>query len=129
MERGDIANRKDVARLVRTFYGKIRQHPVLGPIFEQNITDWEAHFEVLTDFWESQLFPVKKYWGNPVTAHQQVDVQSGGTITMDHFGQWINLWTETLDELFEGDNAWIAKNRARKMSTMLFLKIYENRKR
>lgn len=129
MEKGDISNRKDVTRLVRTFYGKIRQHPVLGPIFEQHITDWEAHFVVLTDFWESQLFPVKKYWGNPVTAHQQVDAQSGGTITMDHFGQWINLWTATLDELFEGENAWIAKNRARKMSTMLFLKIYEGRKR
>ena len=30
-------------------------------------------------------------------------------------------------ELFEGEISWIAKNRAQKMSTMLFMKIYEHR--
>ena len=129
LEKHDITNREDVSRLVHTFYGKIRQHPVLGPIFEDIITDWDSHFELLTDFWESQLFPLKKYGGNPITAHLKVDEKMRGSLTMDHFGQWINLWTATLDELFKGETAWIAKNRARKISTMLFLKIYENRKK
>jgi len=122
-----IQSREDVALLVRTFYGKIRRDAVLGPIFNAIITDWEAHFGLLTDFWESQLFLKRTYPGNPVAVHQQVDAQAGHSVTPEHFGLWLNLWFETLDEGFEGETAWIAKNRAQKMSTMLYLKIYEAR--
>jgi len=126
--KSDISNRNHVALLVRTFYKKIRAHQILGPIFNQVITDWEAHFELLTDFWETQLFLKRKYHGNPVTAHQEVDDKTNNAITSEHFGLWLNLWFKTIDELFEGETAWVAKNRAQKMSTMLFLKIFEHRK-
>ncbi len=122
-----ITNRDDISVLVRTFYGKIRKDAVLGTIFNTIITDWEAHLELLTDFWESQLFLKRKYHGNPVTAHQEVDAKMNNSITSAHFGLWLNLWFETIDELFEGETAWIAKNRAQKMSTMLFLHIYQER--
>ena len=125
--KNDITNRTEVTLLVRTFYTKIRAHRVLGPIFNQVITDWEAHFELLTNFWETQLFLKRKYHGNPVTAHQEVDDKMNNTVTSEHFGLWLNLWFKTIDELFEGETAWIAKNRAQKMSTMLFLKIFEHR--
>lgn len=127
MEKRSIESRADVALLVQTFYGKIRRDAVLGPIFSAIITDWESHLELLTDFWESQLFLKRTYLGNPVAAHQQADAQLGHSITPEHFGLWLNLWFETLDEGFEGETAWIAKNRAQKMSTMLYLKIYEAR--
>ena len=110
-----------------TFYGKIRRHDLLGPIFNSIITDWESHLELLTDFWETQLFLKGKYRGNPVIVHQEVDDKMDGTITSEHFGQWINLWFETLDALFDGERAWIAKNRAQKMSTMLYMQIYQHR--
>ncbi len=100
---------------------------VLGPIFNTIITDWESHFELLTDFWVTQLFLKRKYYGNPVTAHQEVDDKMNQSITSEHFGLWLNLWFATIDELFEGETAWIAKNRAQKMSTMLYLQIYEHR--
>jgi hemoglobin len=32
-----------IERLVRTFYGKIRKDPLLGPVFETRIADWEPH--------------------------------------------------------------------------------------
>ena len=51
----------------------------------------------------------------------------GNTISQEHFGQWMNLWYRTIDELFEGEYANMAKNRARKMSTFLYLKIFEAR--
>lgn len=123
----DITSRKDVKDLVVTFYEKVRKHDILGPIFNKIITDWEGHFELLTDFWETQLFLKRKYHGNPVTAHQEVDDKINNSVTSEHFGLWLNLWFETIDELFEGETAWIAKNRAQKMSTMLFLKIFEHR--
>ena len=122
-----IENREDINLLVRTFYHKVRKDNVLGPIFNSIISDWESHFIVLTDFWETQLFLKRKYYGNPVVVHQEVDVKMNNSITSEHFGLWLNLWFETIDTLFEGETAWIAKNRAQKMSTMLFLKIFENR--
>lgn len=123
----EIRNREDVKLLVTTFYAHIRMHKTLGPIFNKMITDWPAHLELLTNFWESQLFLNKKYSGNPITVHQDVDRKFDHQITMEHFGQWLEVWISTLDELFTGERAWIAKNRARKMATMFYLKIYENR--
>ena len=127
MQKEDITNRADVKLLVETFYEKIRKDKVLGPIFNGIITDWESHLIQLTDFWETQLFLKRKYYGNPVTAHQEVDEKMDHTITSEHFGLWLNLWFATIDELFEGETAWIAKNRAQKMSTMLFMQIYQHR--
>ena len=122
-----LENREDIYLLVTSFYKKIRKDQALGPIFNSIIVDWEAHFVVLTDFWESQLLVRRKYLGNPIEVHQQVDSKMNNTITSEHFGLWLNLWFETLDELFTGELVWIAKNRAQKMSTMLFMKIYEHR--
>ncbi|MGB5555537.1 MAG: group III truncated hemoglobin [Flavobacteriaceae bacterium] len=127
MEKTKIENRAHVQLLVETFYAKIRVHEILGPIFNGIISDWESHLELLTDFWETQLFLKRKYHGNPVTAHQEVDDKMNHTITSEHFGLWLNEWFATIDELFEGETAWIAKNRAQKMSTMLFMQIYQNR--
>lgn len=125
----EIRTREDVNKLVVCFYKKVRTHEELGPIFNEVISDWEKHFELLTDFWETQLFLKRKYDGNPVTAHQKVDDKINNTVTSEHFGLWLNLWYATIDELFEGEIAWIAKNRAQKMSTMLFLKIFEHQKK
>ncbi|WP_297764583.1 group III truncated hemoglobin [uncultured Muriicola sp.] len=126
-EKTPLTNREDIYLLVTSFYRKIRKDPALGPIFNVIIVDWESHFEVLTDFWESQLLVRRTYLGNPIEVHQQVDSKMNHTITSEHFGLWLNLWFETLDELFTGELVWIAKNRAQKMSTMLFMKIYEHR--
>jgi hemoglobin len=123
----EIVNRGDVSLLVRSSYAKVKEDAVLGPIFNGIITDWESHFELLTDFWETQLFLKRKDYGNPVTAHQAVDAKTKYSITPEHFGMWINLWFETIQELFEGELAAIAKNRAQKMSTMLYLQIYQER--
>lgn len=127
MEKKELKNRDDVQLLVETFYGKIRKDKVLGPIFNSIIDDWESHLSLLTDFWETQLFLKRKYYGNPVTAHQEVDDKMDHSITSEHFGLWLNLWFATIDDLFEGETAWTAKNRAQKMSTMLFMQIFQHR--
>lgn len=126
-DKPEIKTRKDIALLVNTFYEKVRKENTLGPIFNGIISDWEAHLEILTNFWESQLFLKRKYTGDPIKAHIKTDDYMGNTMSMEHFGIWLNLWFATIDELFSGETAWIAKNRARKMNTMLFLKIFEHR--
>ena len=123
----EIQNKEDVSQLVHTFYEKVRKDVVLGPIFNGIIHDWDEHLALLTDFWETQLFLKRTYDGNPIVAHQKMDDAMNGTITPEHFGRWINLWFETLDQLFTGEKSWIAKNRAQKMSTMFYIKIFEHR--
>ncbi|WP_346883576.1 group III truncated hemoglobin [uncultured Algibacter sp.] len=123
----DLNNREDVFLLVSSFYKKVRKDAVLGPFFNDVIHDWDAHLDRLTTFWESSLFLKTKYLGNPLEAHIKVDRDHKNSITELHFGLWLNLWLQTIDELFEGDYAENAKRRARKMGTFLYLKIFEAR--
>ena len=90
MTKLDIKNRADITLLVETFYTKIRADEVLGPIFNGIIKDWESHLVLLIDFWETQLFLKRKYYGNPVTAHQEVDDKMNHSISSEHFGLWLN---------------------------------------
>jgi hemoglobin len=131
MNKSDINTREDIFLLVSNFYEKVRAEETLGPFFNETIKDWEAHLEHLTTFWETSLFMTrkleKKYRGNPLEAHVKVDKQFNHTINNLHFGLWLNLWYQTLDELFEGEIADNAKRRARKMGTFMYMNIFAAR--
>jgi len=125
----DLKTRADINRLVVTFYTKVRVNEDIGYFFNNSIKDWDAHLEKLTDFWESNLFFTASFQGNPASAHVKVDNENNNSISQYHFGIWLNLWYQTIDELFEGEMAQRLKNNARKMSTHLFLKIYQSRQK
>lgn len=127
MVKHDIENRQDIEKLVSTFYRKVRKHEVIGPIFNEFISDWDEHIDKLTDFWQTNLFFVKAYKGNPIRVHAKVDSNYTRPIEQSDFGHWLQLWFETLDELFEGKNKFLAKERARNMSHMMFIKIFQSR--
>lgn len=124
----DLTTREHIFLLVSSFYEKVRKDDLLGPIFNGVISDWDHHLQHLTDFWCNQLFVERgTYRGDPIAAHKGVDEYAKNTISEHHFGRWLNLWVQTLDELFEGDNVFIAKNRARKMATHIHLSIFSAR--
>jgi len=123
----DISSREDIYLLVTSFYAKVRKEETLGVIFNRVINDWPSHMEHLTDFWETNLFAIKKYKGNPIAVHQEVDQKVDYTINVNHFGIWLNLWANTIDALFEGEIATMAKHRARKMSTFLLVQMHNNK--
>ena len=125
--KADLKNRDDIKKLVISFYTKVRKNEEIGYFFNNSIKDWEAHFEKLTDFWESNLFFTGTFQGNPALAHVKVDLSHENSITEYHFGIWLNLWFQTIDELFAGEMAERLKHNARKMSTHLFLRIYQHR--
>lgn len=124
-----IEDRHDIQTLVHNFYGKIREDEMLGPIFNHHISEeqWPAHLSKLTDFWESNLFGVSKFRGSPTQKHSQVDKHMKHTMSQKHFGRWIQLWFETIDELFEGDRAERAKMLSRKMATGQFMAVWQQR--
>ena len=123
-----IESRKEVAFLVNTFYVKVRKDELLGPIFNEIVKDWDHHLSHLTDFWETNLLGIRKYKGNPMQAHIDVDKKTDRKITQGYFGHWLHLWFSTIDEHFVGEGATRLKNAARNMSTSLFMRMVMSRK-
>lgn len=65
--------------------------------------------------------------GNPVIKHQIVDKKFNHSIESYHFGIWLNLWFQTLDELCEGELVDLAKDRARKLGTHFLVSLLRKR--
>jgi len=130
MKKKDIEDRSDVHLLVTTFYNRIKEDDFIGHFFLNAIpsTEWEHHIDKLTDFWETNLFLIKSYTGNPMQVHKRLDENTNNSITQEHFGKWLELWISTIKELFYGEKADKAIHSARNISFVLFLRIFENRK-
>lgn len=125
----EIETREDISFLVHTFYRKIRKDEFLGPIFNSHITEdkWPEHLSKLTDFWETNLFGVPKFKGSPTQKHLEVDRNLKYTTSQKHFGQWLQIWFQTIDENFEGFLANRAKEAARRMAHGQFMTIFNHR--
>ena len=41
--------------VVRGFYGRVRDNPELGPIFDGAIQEWEPHLLKMMDFWSAVM--------------------------------------------------------------------------
>ncbi len=118
----DIENRADIELLVRSFYDKVKTDETIGYIFNDIFkVDWENHFPVMFDFWENVLFYTGSYDGNPLLIHQHINRVV--PLKAAHFNQWNKLFAQTIDELFEGSNAMLAKQRALSISTVMQMKM------
>lgn len=118
-----IKNIDDIKLLVDTFYGKVRQDELLKDIFDDVIQDrWPEHLNKMYRFWETVLLQNHTYQGSPFVPHAKLPVGK------EHFMQWLKLFYETLDELFEGEIANEAKWRGERMAEMFQIKIdyYKN---
>lgn len=83
-----------IATLVETFYGRIRAHPLMGPIFEEVIGDnWARHLATMKDFWASVAFNAGRYSGKPVPAHKKL-----AHVEPWHFNIWLALFRQTLED-------------------------------
>jgi hemoglobin len=116
--RPEILTLDDIKLLVDTFYERIQADELLGPIFNERIQDrWPIHLDKMYRFWQTVLLEEYTYNGRPFPPHAQLPVGP------EHFGQWLALFTKTIDGLFSGDKATEAKWRANKMAEMFIAKI------
>lgn len=114
----DITTRADIEKMVQLFYKKVVEDPILGPIFNTPQTiNWDKHIPTMCDFWENALFFRGTYSGNPVNLHQHLHKIK--PLNQSHFLQWNILFIETVDELFSGKNALLAKQRALNISLVI----------
>lgn len=75
-----------ILKLLKPFYIDVRQHAVLGPIFNAHIQDWPSHLDKITEFWALQTGGESKYRGGFAGAHIALGLQP------EHFQQWLGLW-------------------------------------
>jgi len=90
----DLYTEQEVANLVHTFYAKARKDPDLGPIFEEHVIDWDAHFVQMTNFWSAQLRGTSRFRGAPMPKHIALPELSATL-----FEKWLQLFKQTTLEL------------------------------
>ncbi len=89
-----------ISCLVDDFYGRVRQHERLGPIFDAVVDDWPEHLAKLKSFWASVALNAGTYAGRPMQAHLRLPA-----IEPAHFGDWLMLFEETLRDIAPSDAA------------------------
>ena len=82
-----------IQTLVRTFYGRVKADPLLGPIFLGAVEDWDAHIETLCRFWSSVTLMTGRYSGRPMAAHAPLPIERV------HFQRWLALFEATAHEI------------------------------
>lgn len=111
----DISTRDDCERLVRAFYGQALSDPIIGYLFTDIAKlDLEAHVPKITAFWETVLLGAQSYRGGAFAPHAVLHMKS--PLQRGHFERWLWLWHTTVDELFAGERAELAKNHANRVA-------------
>ena len=107
-----------IHRLVHGFYDRIRTDPVLGPIFEREIDDWDPHLAKMCDFWSSVVLMTKRYDGRPVPAHVKIP-----GLDHAHFEHWLELFRATARDLCPPAAADLFIDRAERIAQSLRLSL------
>jgi len=124
MMKADIQSRADIEILVKAFYEKLLADEEMSPLFVDVAGDHlAAHFEILYDFWESVLFFTGQYKRNAMLKHIELHDKYG--LTKAHFTRWLLYFNQSVDDLFEGEKASLAKQRAQSIAVIMEMKINE----
>jgi hemoglobin len=120
--KNDITNKSDIKLLVDTFYDKVKANSTIGNIFNDIAkVDWQYHLPKMYSFWASLLLDEHSFSGNPMLKH--IELSKLTPMTEIQFSEWLLLFTQTTDELFEGKKADEAKTRAANIARLILHKI------
>jgi len=115
----DIETMADIEMLVNVFYDKVKSDDVIGPFFAQ--VNWNQHLPVMYRFWQNAIFYSGGYNGNPLKTHQ--GLHKVFPLSKEHFEAWTHLFIATVDELYEGTKASLAKQRAASIAAVMQIKL------
>ncbi|MDP2386981.1 MAG: group III truncated hemoglobin [Bacteroidota bacterium] len=100
----DIETKADVELMVKTFYTQVVKDPEIGRFFTH--VNFEEHFPRMFAFWNFILLDEAGFTGNVFDKHANLGIES------EHFPVWLRHFKNTVDELFVGEKANLAKQRA-----------------
>ena len=101
----------EIANLVDHFYAKVRKDDEIGPLFNQEVQNWDVHLALLKDFWSTVLLATGRYKGNPLVAHFRLPIEERS------FARWLALFTETASEVLAPSHAAIVVQKAHMIAT------------
>lgn len=100
----DITTSEDIVLLVNTFYEHLLQHDEMKPIF--STLDLKHHLPKIIAFWEFVLLDKDGYKTNVFEKHIHL------SLSEKHFEIWLQTFSNVVQNLFEGEKAKMAINRA-----------------
>ncbi|MGK0441585.1 MAG: hemoglobin [Pseudohongiellaceae bacterium] len=112
----DIENEHDVEQLIKHFYVKVLNDPLISFIFTDIAKiDLEAHLPKIASFWKQLILPQlphgqRYYRGRTFEIHQGLNRQC--TLNEHHFQRWVLLFSQTVDDYFSGPRASLIKQKA-----------------
>lgn len=102
--KNDIQTKEDLEQLVDVFYNRVLQDEKLAHFFAH--LDFETHKPKMVHFWSFVLLDEPGYTTNVFDKHAHLHANSSD------FSEWVSLFHATVNELFEGEKAEVAKFRA-----------------
>lgn len=115
----DLESRADIAVVVDRFYAKAIQDEQIGYLFEG--LDLMNHLPVIYDFWENILWRTGAYKGGMMYKHLMLNARK--PLKLEHFQRWLELFTQTIDEHFAGENANTMKQLAHSVARTIYARV------
>lgn len=103
-----IETKADIELLIDTFYTKLLAIDDMKPVFAG--LDFKAHVPKIVHFWSFVLLDEPGYTTNVFEKHLHLPIK------LPLFDTWLAVFTQTVDELFVGEKAEMAKQRATVLS-------------
>jgi hemoglobin len=100
----DITSKPDIELLINTFYSRLLQLEEMKPVFAH--IDFPKHIPHIVHFWSFVLLDEEGYTTNVFEKHINLPIK------LHQFDDWLKIFTETVDDLFAGEKANMAKQRA-----------------
>jgi len=118
----DIETREELEDFLWAFYKKAFADELIGRFFTEVVPlDLDTHIPVIANFWESVAFNKPSYRKNVMEVHQHIHDLS--KIQKEHLDRWVKIFTQTLEERFEGSRSELMKQRARSIATLMDIKL------
>lgn len=100
----DIGNKQDIEVLINTFYEKLLQVDEIKPVFAG--INFPAHVPHIVAFWSFVLLDEEGYKTNVFDKHIDLPIKA------HMFDVWLEIFNATVDQLYKGEKAEMAKQRA-----------------
>ena len=108
-------NRPLIEEMVASFYREVKSDRLLGPVFAARMgEDWDAHLEKMGRFWATVLLAEGSYNGNPMHVHRRLP-----DLSPELFRHWLELFSHTVERVFEPDAAAVIMAKATRMARAL----------
>jgi hemoglobin len=122
----DIQTPEQIFTVVDEFYKKLLADDKISYLFTDVVKiKLEEHLPILVTFWSQAILGTGGYVNNLTQIH--LDVNAKSYLSKELFEIWLTHFEAAIDENFEGFNCERMKNQAHNLSTIMQIKIAQQK--